>query len=223
MGKFGCHHVINLWPYANPMRSWYCALFLSGAFLCELEKSAGRDKQTRPTLPASSAWHKILSFWLFWLAVYLGNVPHVVSQQLFRMPGWYFLSLLKPPAMSDPKWFYLFWAASTLILAIMRLPRLQRVLESNTLQYLGRISFGLYLAHGPVLRTLGDVLYSKFGPQQSVYSWANQGVLGLELGFLLPQVILLPVTLYLADSVTKYIDEPTQSLLHSMYRKATVP
>jgi peptidoglycan/LPS O-acetylase OafA/YrhL len=134
--------------------------------------------------------------------------------------GWYYLSFLKPQAVFDYKWFYLFWAATFLVASIPRISWLKSFFETRFNQYLGRISFALYLVHGPVILTLGDRLYVAAGwPREShrmgVPDWINlfpiskAGPLGLELSFLLPHLIILPVTLWVAEIVTKLLDKPT--------------
>jgi hypothetical protein len=47
---------------------------------------------------------------LFYASLYLGRVPSHTDnlQQLRDSPGWHLLSFLKPQAVFDYKWFYLF-------------------------------------------------------------------------------------------------------------------
>jgi len=52
--------------------------------------------------------NQYMYFFLLLAAFYLGGIPHVSFPYLQASPGWYLLSLLKPTAMQDPKWFYLF-------------------------------------------------------------------------------------------------------------------
>ncbi|TQS32691.1 hypothetical protein Golomagni_06990, partial [Golovinomyces magnicellulatus] len=179
---------------------WYCAMFLCGSLLCgsAIEKEYNSSKKMLQNTRGYRTW-----FYLA-LATYLGNVPHVIHDHLKRMPGWYYLSFLKPSAMVDPKWFYLFWASYLLVYVIMQNTTMQRLLEWNVFQYLGSVSFGLYLVHGPLLWTLGEFIYQAIGfqgRQNTVYIreditvFMNRGPLGLELGFLVSQIILLPVSL----------------------------
>jgi len=120
----------------------------------------------------------------------------------------------------DYKWFYLFWASSFIVAAIPRIPWLKAFFETRFNQHMGRISYAFYLVHGPILWTLGDRLYALVGwAQQAQFfgipNWVNKfplsksGPLGLEIAFLVPHLILLPFTLWIAEIVTRLLDEPS--------------
>lgn len=49
------------------------------------------------------------------------------------------------------------------------------------------------------------------------------GPMGLEVAFLLPHFLLLPVTLYLAELVTRFVDEPSLKFPQWLYKAATRP
>jgi hypothetical protein len=73
-------------------------------------------------------------------------------------------------------------------------------------------------------------MYSTFGLVQGLCppafaqesSWPQRGIIGLEPGFLLSQLIILPITLSAAYLVTKYIDEPVARYLHYIFHKLAV-
>ena len=174
-----------------------------------------------------------LFYVLFVVSVFLGGVPSNTAdvQVLRETPGWYYLSFLKPQAVFDYKWFYLFWAATLLVAAIPRIWWLKAFFENRFNQYLGRISFSLYLVHGPVLWILGNRFYSATGYARETHAigipeWINAfplpkaGPFGLDLAFLLPHLILLPLTIWLADLVTRTIDEPSVRFAAWIYKKA---
>ena len=94
---------------------------------------------------------------------------------------------------------------------------------NRTLFYTGKISFGFYLVHGPVMWTVGDRLNAavgrpRGGAGERAPGWTNlfplsdAGPLGLEINALVPHIILLPLTLWLAGVVTKLIDLPSAKL-----------
>lgn len=168
---------------------------------------------------------------MFAIALYLGGCPANggEAKDLARNPGWYLLSFLKPQAVFDVKWFFLFWAAVFLVVSTPHISWLKRFFETRFCQYLGRVSFSLYLVHGPVLWTLGDRLYAAVGwPKDSRFlnipQWINlfplpkTGPLGLEVAFLVPHLILLPVTFYLAEVVTRAFDEPSVRFPQWLYK-----
>ncbi|KAL9095096.1 MAG: hypothetical protein Q9165_002699 [Trypethelium subeluteriae] len=210
---------------------WYCALFVSGMLLCDLDLLADSNFLPR-FLTKLEAFKELIFFHLFIVSVYLGGVPsqNVDLNVLRGSRGWYYLSFLKPQAVFDYKWFFLFWAATFLIASVPRIPWLKTFFETPFCQYLGRHCFALYLVHGPVLWTLGDRVYAAVGwvsdnHRNKIPNWVNifpmpnVGPLGLELNFLIPHLVLLPVTLWVTEVVTKLFDEPSVKFSQWVYAK----
>ena len=207
----------------------YCAMFCVGMLLCHLQQLASMDR-----LPAFirrfEPYKSILSYHALVAAFYLGGVPAENNdiKQLAKTRGWYLLSFLKPQAVFDYKWFYLFWAATLLVAGLPHIAWLKRLFETRMCQYLGRICYGLYLVHGPIIWLFGDRLYAAVGfPSKEHYqhipNWINRvplpksGPMGLEINFLLCQVILLPVTVLFADLATKGLDKPSANFAAWLY------
>ncbi|KAF2799200.1 hypothetical protein K505DRAFT_231511 [Melanomma pulvis-pyrius CBS 109.77] len=239
-----CTRNARLWCEAGLMfyflyivDGWYGALFMSGMLLCDLDLLALDDQLPR-FLSVLEDFKELIFFHLFIAAMYLGGVPsfesHEYEHLLSKSPGWRWLSHLKPQAVFDPKWFHLFWAAFLLVASIPRLPWLKQFFETRFCQYLARISFALYLMHGPVMWMLGDRLYAAVGMAREAHKehipqWVDafpiskKGPMGLELAFWAPQVVILAVTLYAAEMVTKLFDEPSVRFSNWLYRKTLAP
>ncbi|KAK4959012.1 hypothetical protein LTR10_003811 [Elasticomyces elasticus] len=200
---------------------WNCALFMAGMLICDLDMLAENGQ-----LPAMLVRLKSTRSWIFYvfllIALYLGGVPSISNdiQHLRDSPGWYLLSFLKPQAVYDFRWFFRFWAATLIVVSVPQITWLRAFFESQFCTYLGRISFGFYLVHGPVLWTLGDRLYAASGRVReghvavvpgwiNLFPFSDYGPFGLEINYLIPHLILLPFTLCLAEIVTKLIDEPS--------------
>jgi len=212
----------------------FYAMFVAGMLLCDLTLLA--SSHDLPHFLTRLTPYKTHIFPpLFLLSLYLGSVPSHSAEitALRASPGWYFLSFLKPQAVYDPKWFYLFFAATMLVASIPHLPRLKSFFENPFNQYLGRISFALYLVHGPVLWVLGDRLYVGTGWVREVHhlylpGWIGRypvrsgGPLGLEWSFLVVHAVTLPVTLCAAEVVTKTVDENSVRFAQWVYGK-TMP
>ncbi|KAH6609238.1 hard surface induced 3 sterol glycosyl transferase [Trichoderma cornu-damae] len=210
---------------------WYCAMFCTGMLLCDLDLLAKRGEL--PLFLARLEPAKdFLYHHLFVLSLFLGGVPshNTDVENLQKSRGWHHLARLKPQAVFDYKWFYLWLAATLLVSSTPRIPRLRRFFETNLCQHLGRISFALYTVHGPVLWTVGDRLYAAVGWKtddhvQHISHWVDRfclprsGPLGLEVSFLVPHLILLPLTLALAEAVTRWVDTPSVNLASWLYRK----
>jgi peptidoglycan/LPS O-acetylase OafA/YrhL len=217
---------------------YYGTLFIGGMLLCDLDLLSEEGRLPR-LFTALSGFKEFIFFHLFVLAMYLGGVPSHTHAELDpvtvlrKSPGWKWLSHLKPQAVFDAKWFYLTWAAIMAVASIPRLPVLKRFFETRFCQYLARISFALYLVHGLVLWSLADRIYAAVGfsrprHQMGVPQWvgalplSKKGPMGLELAFWLPQIVLLPFTLYMAELVTKLADEPSVKFTNWLYKK-TLP
>ncbi|KAG9789518.1 hypothetical protein ABEF93_002289 [Exophiala dermatitidis] len=215
---------------------WFCSLFISGMLLCDLDLLASNGNLPKifsvVSKPPLASLKTAIWYVLIIISLYLGGAPSFSSDinVLRASPGWYYLSFLKPQAVFDPKWFYLFWAATFLVAAIPRIPWLRAFFETRFNQYLGRVSFAFYLVHGPVLWSLGDRIYAAAGWHRephvlNIPGWINllplpqAGPFGLELAFWLPQLILLPVTLWLAEVATNLIDGPSVTFSQWLYRK----
>lgn len=209
----------------------YFALFVGGMLLSDLDLLAAKDE-----LPALISRFKrfspVIFHVLFFISIYLGGVPSYDRDidVLRESPGWYYLSFLKPQAVFDYKWFYNFWAAMFLVASAAQLPWLKHFFETRFCQYLGRISYMFYLVHGPIMTTLGDRLYAAVGMSRDGHAmglpgWTNRmpvpriGPLGLQLTFLVPHLILLPFTLWIAEVGTALIDDPSVRSCGWLYKK----
>jgi peptidoglycan/LPS O-acetylase OafA/YrhL len=151
---------------------WYGAMFMSGMLLCDLDVLA-IDGQLPGFLSRLEGFKEFIFFHLFVVSMYLGGAPSYDMAEhkdtLSKSPGWRWLSYFKPQAVYDAKWFYLFWSAFLAVASIPRLPWLKQFFENRFCQYLARISFALYLVHGPVMVTLGDRLFDR--PSVAFSNW----------------------------------------------------
>ncbi len=209
------------------------AMFVGGMLLCDLDLLAtGKDQILPRAISKMESFKELIFYQLFILSIYLGSVPSGTSsvQDLRSTPGWYYLSFLKPQAVYDYKWFFLFWAALFLVASVPRIPWLKAFFETSFNQYLGRISFAFYLVHGPVLWILGDRFYAATGWARESHAsgipgWVDQfplskaGPLGLEWSFLVSHLTLLPVTFGLAELATRLFDGPSVKIANWLYGK----
>ncbi|EUC42063.1 hypothetical protein COCMIDRAFT_104495 [Bipolaris oryzae ATCC 44560] len=231
-----CCEVALIFYFLYIVDGYYGAMFMSGMLLCDLDLLAQQDKLPR-LFSALANFKEFIFFHMFVLSLYLSGVPSFDAADadraaiLTKSPGWIWLSHLKPQAVFDAKWFYLFWAAFLAVASVPRLPWLKQFFETRFCQYLGRVSFALYLVHGIVIWIVADRLYALVGLTRSAHAegipeWVNKfplpvsGPLGLELAFWLLQPILLSITLYFAEVVTRLVDEPSVKFTNWLYKKA---
>ncbi|KAK3307341.1 acyltransferase 3 [Chaetomium strumarium] len=213
---------------------YYCALFVAGMLQCDLDLLARKDGYFPRFLRRLEPYKTFIFYHFFFIGLWLAGVPSQNNkvEQLRENPGWYWLSYLKPQAVFDYKWFYLFIAGNMLVACIPRIAWLKRFFESRFCQFLGRISFALYLVHGPILNTIGDRVYYAVGwvrapddKHAQIAHWANlfplpkTGPMGLEIAFLVPNIFLLPLTLYVADIVTRAVDDPAVKFAAWLYKR----
>lgn len=198
--------------YLYAVDGWYGALFLAGMLLCHLDLCVQYGTQSKGQQTTKS--QSLVSYVLLAMGLHLAGVPHCTpAEYLGQNMGWYYFSLWKPEAMTDPKWFYLFWAVTFVVAAVERISSLRQWLTSRPLLYLGRISYGLYLVHGPILWTLGEYLYSFSAEMKSSGNWP----LGLEPGYLIAHVVLLPVTLCVSEVATLTFNNLSITMGRSIY------
>ncbi|KAL1872004.1 hypothetical protein VTK73DRAFT_1748 [Phialemonium thermophilum] len=226
--------LVLMWYFMYVADGWYGCVFLCGVLIGDLEHLSAQGRLPWPLHQLAPYCGTVFWWHAFAVGIYLGGVPSrtIDVLELRRNRGWYYLSYLKPQATFDYKWFYLFWAAMFTMAAVPRLPVLRRFFETRFCQYLGRVSYALYLVHGPVLWILGDRLYTAAGwhtawHRARLVNWVDRwtwllphkGPLGLEPSFLALQVVLLPVTFGLAELVTRWVDDPAVRLAAWLYAK----
>ncbi|KAB5540571.1 acyltransferase family-domain-containing protein [Coniochaeta sp. 2T2.1] len=214
---------------------YYGALFMAGMLQADLDLLARRNDGEFPSwLRRLERYKTFIVYHLFFIGTWLSGVPSFTTDlgDLADNPGWHWAAYLKPQAVYDYKWFYLFFASNMIVASVPRIGWVKYFFETRFCQYLGRISYALYLMHGPILNTLGDRLYFAVGLVRPIEQdlkmlapWVNAwplpktGPLGLEVSFLVPHIILLPFTIWMADLVTRHVDEPAVKIAQWMYRK----
>lgn len=223
--------VALIWYFMFVADGAHFAMFCTGMLLCDLDLLAKKDELPL-LLYRLEPYKDFIYYHLLIFGLFLGGIPGENSdvENLRKSRGWYYLGWFKPQAVFDYKWFYLWIAATFLVAAIPRIAWLKRFFETRFCQYLGRISFALYMVHGPILTILGDRLYAATGWKtdehlRHIPHWVDKlylpksGPLGLEVSFLVPNLILLPLTLALADAVTRWVDTPSVTFTSWLYRK----
>jgi peptidoglycan/LPS O-acetylase OafA/YrhL len=131
--------------------------------LCRGKRRCGRNSQLRFILSRMGIG---LAFVMGYYLLCLGNDGHLP-------PGYQFLSALHPARWGD-KWDIYQWCwksigSAMLVYAISEFQCLQRPLNTRPVQYLGKISFALYLLHETIYQLwrnpLRDFIYSTLSGQ----------------------------------------------------------
>lgn len=170
------------------------------------------DTEEERTLPPaqSIAWQspprlEQTGSWLLWilnllLALYLACFPRLVDGEMIPGYGWLTRISSFPHSWQAIAGAQLVWAVNTS-------PRLQRTFEIPVLQYLGAVSFSLYIVHMPVILILGlravRLMWLLTGKESQ---WQYQ------LGFCLGVILTFPALLLAADWFQRGVQRPCERL-----------
>jgi peptidoglycan/LPS O-acetylase OafA/YrhL len=126
------------------MGSWNIFCFSAGMLIADI--NLGQDENGPRPLRYPIIWTTI-----FAIAFYIAGFPTLVypEARLNPMPGFETLRSLIPMSLNMEDHSRFWWSISgvSILLSISQLPRLKSVFETNFCQYLGKISFSLYLVH----------------------------------------------------------------------------
>ena len=165
---------------------WDVALFLAGSGLAEVHQA--RSKST------ISYINKIVSCIIFALGLYIASIPTKAAQDT---PGYVQIMKLDPRVRT---WHTL--AAVLILWSLEGLLLVKTVLTTPLAQYLGEISFSLYIVHEPCLQLFGwaavPAVWDIIGKEKP---WKYQ------MGFLLAYLITTPVLLWVADTYWRIVDK----------------
>jgi peptidoglycan/LPS O-acetylase OafA/YrhL len=197
---------------------WEVFLFLSGILFCDLHflqaSSSPSSAHTNPSL--TDLWNDLptipkahrqlalhaLSITLALLATHLLCFPDELGED---SPGYRTLIEYTPRNSATSGLTQRFWLAigAFLLVGAMNFsPLLQRPFTTAVAQYLGKISFALYIVHGPVLYTLG--LKMMPAPYEG---WADgEGWMGYALLAVGAWMLDLVVAVWAADVFWREVD-----------------
>lgn len=191
-------------------------LFLLGYFCAEIHASK-YSAPTVPPLPTAvpsalasqeptptglrdrflrTSFKKICLYLLFALSVFLLAFPTKDGEHTF---GYVFLCKLFPKRTGPftIRQGMQSYGAILMMPTLLFLPRIQRWFSSPVCQYLGKISFSLYMVHGFVLKALGHRLVL------SSWMWVENVGGGDSMRFFVNVftwgVVIIPVTVWLSD------------------------
>lgn len=152
----------------------------------------------------------------------LGITAFTVALWLLTMPdtamgakqSWSYARLASSISKKYEDFLFIPLGAALLVFTIDHAKFLQALFTNRLAQYLGRISYSLYLVHGPLLWSLGI----KMGRYMlSVVGWATpwRYCVGVFIGMCL----WLAVVICIADLTSRYIDEPCVRFTKWVYDK----
>jgi peptidoglycan/LPS O-acetylase OafA/YrhL len=213
-------YVIIPWCYLfwTYYRNFDTPLFLSGYFLAELHANL----ETVPLLPVSpfptfklkshrsvliKTMHTIAWSIVAFLGLWLLSFPTADGANTF---GYVTLcNILHQYSYFQKRVAWQSFGASILCLALLYLPRAQRWLSLPLFQYLGRISFSLYLMHGLVIRTMGHRLILEGWNHFNEDAHTER----MFLNVMVFVFAILPSTIWLSDIFWRGVEAPATNFV----------
>ena len=203
--------------YAFVSQRWEMVLFYAGMVLAEVDVARGAlgsavalpapglmsGETSRAGSPSPPARRRTSrrAMWnaLSVVGLYFMSQP---DEKGAVTPGWVFLTSLIPKWWNEEHRYWQSIGAVLFVWAVGRSPGWQRFFNLGVVQYFGRISYALYLMHGPVMHTVGYVIER--------WAWGVTGIEGRAFvrGFALATVFVVPIVIWVSDVFWRAVDAP---------------
>ncbi|KAF4591828.1 Acyltransferase 3 [Ophiocordyceps camponoti-floridani] len=188
---------------------WDLILFLGGMLLAEwdLIRAAHVSLPALPqdekaaTAPARPLWKKVFWVLVSITGIYLLCQPDEGGSDT---PGWRLLTSMIPSWWAAEQ--YRFWQSAGAIVfvgAVGHSSGWQSFFNHPAIQYLGKISYALYLMHGPAMHTVG------YHFEKWAYSLTGVDGYWYNAGFVLGACFCVPTVIWWADVFWRAVDVPT--------------
>ena len=202
--------------HAYLSQRWEISLFFSGIFLADLSQKhrlqvMNQHNEFTQRLDQSTATLKgrlvvsLTRLCLLCISLYLMSAP---DHCLLYTPGYRVLSRLIPSFDASPHRFYPSIGAFLLVGLVSNCPPDRFInrylLNTRVIQYFGRLSYSIYLVHGPLVHILGYRLFDYMLTLNG--SKTISGHTGL---FLVTYTIFFAVIVCNSDIFCRVVDEPS--------------
>ncbi|KEQ92807.1 hypothetical protein AUEXF2481DRAFT_360792 [Aureobasidium subglaciale EXF-2481] len=192
--------LLCLMIWAHGVDRWEMVLFYGGFILAELDIRRNTSTPLNPASKSKIPWTAIYIL-TFVCGLYLGGQP---EREFEHAPGWTFLYSIIPSYIKDWYRYYSGWGSLLLIWSTSNSSLLQEIFTNRISQYLGRISFSLYLVHGAIIHTLHygllEILWSIIGTETHLKK---------EIAFGVSAVCVTATSIWAADVFTRGVDGPS--------------
>ncbi|KAK1593756.1 acyltransferase [Colletotrichum navitas] len=216
--------------YAIHFRYWPYFLFLSGLCIATLHFHAqAKDDAHEPAslmLPFTSTTltpgsfrssfflpvapgkndvrNKAIQIASFLGALWLLSYPEATAA---IAPGYRTIFTLTPASYGvEDHHFWIPIAAVWLVFTVDKSPVIQPLFTNRYIQYLGRISYSIYIVHFSMIWLYGIHLIRLFALVTGSTFEANSASVSWAVSAILATIFFLPVTICLADFVQRYVD-----------------
>jgi peptidoglycan/LPS O-acetylase OafA/YrhL len=220
--------LLTWWCHRNGR--WELGMFMMGLIFAEImcirdawrASRAARvhlglppDEQKVSTTEVRTWRDKILlRFWIvmFTCGIFFGSQPMLRAHE---STGWVYLMKSIPAWWNPAGNFYYSVGSSLIMLSLMFCEPLQRIFTSNIAQYLGRISFSLYLLHVHVLWTVGTRVFPWC--MRIVGGGDTEGAYGVAM--ISGTAIVLSITVWISDVFARGVDEKSVAFARWVWQK----
>lgn len=201
---------------------WELLLFYCGMLLAEWDHIRGAHTAAAPAMALdekeSPVSQSSLGRWLWVMSILLGlYLMCQPEEQAEVTPGWRYLSSLIPTWWTEEK--YRYWQSVGSIIFVFSVGHArgwQQFFNTPVVQYFGKISFALYLMHGPAMHCVGY--------HWEMWAYRVTGVEGYwyNAGFVLGSLFCIPTVIWWADVFWRAVDIPSVKVAKWLEQKCTV-
>lgn len=179
-------------------QKWEVAASFAGMVLAERDLHYGTLEvaKNKPTITKQTQTKEIL---LFIGGLYLASYPKFDGNET---PGYRTLSNIVPFRIEQDKWWQII-GGMIIVYSATNSRLVEEFFTGSFLQYLGEVSFPVYVVHGPILHSVGLLVMST--------SWKYMGRDTLSqkvLNFAVSAIIVIPVLSWVAYVFRKVVDIP---------------
>lgn len=189
---------------------WELVLFLCGFLLAELDLNRGAHvPATSPELPVGEGEQrpKKSRMWKYFIAAVSIVGLYFMCQpddKADTTPGWIYLNSIIPEWWDEAR--YRYWQSFGAVIftwAVGYSSSWQWFFSTGVVQYFGKISYAIYLMHGPAMHCIGYHFEKR--------AWDITGTEGYSYnaGFLLGALFCVPTVIWCADVFWRAVDVPT--------------
>lgn len=198
--------------YSLHRGAWWTSGFVVGMLLADYQlgqqittskSTIGKDRNIFRVV------HTVFYVLVFCMGFYLAGIPpdHVLFDWDPKpKPGYEIFYKLYPPyylfRIGEPVRWYWYWSGTFTVVSISQLPLLRAVLDTRFCQWLGKLSFSLYLVHSAIIAALGT-------PLQGMIATVTENK-GIQC--MVEFAVLAPIIFILSGVVERYIDQPSVRL-----------
>nr|POF15343.1 hypothetical protein CFP56_42232 [Quercus suber] len=213
--------LVGLIFVASVKDSWAMMLFWGGALEAELtlarlssaSNSLGAEKSSAAESSRRTASDSFGRLFLWAASLFLMSQPFN-GERTFM---WSTLVSWVPSTFTESRRFYTCIGSLICFHLLNTSPAIAAFFRRPTMQFLGRISFSLYLVHAFLLHTVGYALFALV--------WSFTGVETMfmrEVGFVIASLATLGVIIWVADVFTRAVDEPSVDFAKWVERRVLV-